>query len=433
MSQKTLTKSQDTQGFVAQFIPTVPNGQGVGQTQRKAAQESLQELALPSNKWENWKYTSLKSIYARDYQTPVVGSLESLEGFSIPGLEADRLVFVNGIFQEALSSTSLNEGILEVHPLKSLTGETAKVFETHYASLIRPEADAFTAINTAYAKQGVFIHVPKNAIAKAPIEIIHLTDTGQKETAVQHRNFFLLDRSSEAKVVESFHQIGGANGLRIGGTEIWVGENAGLEYVKIFQGGDQASSIDITEAKQAKNSRFSIFTTTLNGEIVRNHLRIHLDGEHTETHLNGLNLLDGKQHVDNFTHVDHLKPNCYSNELYKSIVKDNSTSVFSGKIHVYPDAQKTNAFQSNRNIVLDDTANIYTKPQLEIYADDVKCSHGATTGRIEEDALFYLRARGIKEFDAQKLLIYAFAAEVVENISMDAVREHIDRLIDERF
>lgn len=418
--------------FIQGFVDESNNGAGHGQHKRAHASESLATHQIPTTKWESWKYTNVKPLVEKAYVVAGDTSVEDISSYLIPGLDADLLVFVNGKFSPEQSSIQHNQGILEIHNLNNLSDRALGVFEQHFAE-IADNGDVFSALNTAYAQEGTLVYVPKGKIAKAPIHILQLSTSESQTISIQTRNLFVVEAQAEAKIIESFYSIDEGETLRNNVTEIWVGENAGFEYIKLQLESNQASQIDRTEVKQATHSRFSIFTITLSGDIVRNELTIGLEGKETETHLMGAYLLSDMQHVDNFTQILHKKPNSYSNELYKGIIADKATAAFSGKIHVFQEAQKTNAFQSNRNILLSETANVYTKPQLEIYADDVKCSHGATTGKLEEDAMFYLRTRGIKEYDARMMLIHAFAGEVIENISLEEVRDYLIELIAKRY
>ncbi|MCB0838195.1 MAG: Fe-S cluster assembly protein SufD [Bacteroidetes bacterium] len=434
MTNQTLTtnKSQKEK-FLNPFTQLGKNGKGMELDIRAKAIEALKDHEIPTRKWEAWKYTDLKTIANRDYQFSGESSLDQITSFQIPDLEADQLVFINGVYQDQFSSLTYNQNLVTISPISELQGEDKSIFETHLGSLINGEEDIFSALNTAYAQEGVFIRVKRGKNAVKPIHIIHISQASEQPLATQFRNLFLIEENSSVEVIESQHSVGEGVSFSNSVTEILVRKNAGVEYVKLQLESDQASQINSTVVYQEDDSRASVFTITMSGETVRNNLRMRLDGQNIESHLMGINLLSGSQHVDHHTEVHHLKPHCFSNELYKGIMSEMSTGVFNGKIHVYPDAQKTNAFQSNRNILLSDTANIYTKPQLEIYADDVKCSHGATTGRLDEEAMFYLRARGIKEYDARIMLIYAFAMEVVDNISIEPVRNFISSLIQNRF
>ncbi|MEO0471587.1 MAG: Fe-S cluster assembly protein SufD [Bacteroidota bacterium] len=419
--------------FVAQFKPLVQNGESsLAPEARQKALNALGELDIPTRKVEAWKYTNLKRITQTSYRLGVGQSVTDISPYLIPGLEADVLVFVNGIFDESLSQLADQNG-LEITNLHTLSEGQKEEINQRMGQIAAADADIFNALNTAFVQEGVLIKAGRNQATERPVHILHLSHPAEDRLAMQHRNLFVAEQGAEVKVVESFHSLSGGNSLRNLVTEIFVEQNAGLEYIKLQLESDQASQVDRTEVFQAGDSRFSIHTITMHGELIRNHLRIHLGGENITSELKGLYLLDGQQHVDNFTQVEHAKPHCYSNELYKGIVTDQSTAVFNGRIHVYEDAQKTNAFQSNRNIVLSNDANIYTKPQLEIYADDVKCSHGATTGRLDESAMFYLMARGIKEEAARIMLVYAFAMEVADDISLEPVKDFISNLIENRF
>ena len=423
------TESIET-AFVAPFRQLLPE---TGRTRREAAVAALPAQQVPTRKWENWKYTDLKPLVARPYVAAPATTVTDLTPYLVPGLEADRLVFVNGRYEAGLSSITHNRGVLEVVPLSTLSGALAEVFEAHFGQAVPGEGDLFSALNTAYASEGTLLYVPDGQVAQAPIHLIQLTEPGGEAVVAQTRNLFVMGRQAQAQVIETARTLGAGHSLRNVVTEIFVGEEAQLTYVKLQQESDAASTIDHTEVHQQGRSRFDIYTLSLSGDIVRNNLLIHLMGEHTESHLMGATLISGDQHVDHFTQIHHREPHCFSNELYKSIIDGRATASFYGKIHVYQDAQKTNAFQSNRNILLSDTANIFTKPQLEIYADDVKCSHGATTGRLDRDALFYLMARGIPEKQARLILVHAFVMEVVEELPIEALKAYIGELVDRRF
>ncbi|RMG67679.1 MAG: Fe-S cluster assembly protein SufD [Bacteroidetes bacterium] len=418
------------QAFIAPFRQLLPE---TGRERREAAVAALPAQQVPTRKWEDWKYTNLKPLVTRGYVAAPAATVSELDPYLIPGLEADRLVFVNGRYEASLSSLSLNRKVLQVVPLSTLSGGLAEVFEAHFGQAVSGETGLFPALNTAYASEGTLLYVPDGQVAKAPIHLIQLTVPGSEAVATQARNLFVMGRHAQAQVIETSRTLGEGSSLRNVVTEIFVGEEAQLTYVKMQQESDHASVIDHTEVHQQGNSRFDIYTLSLSGDVVRNNLLIHLMGQHTETHLMGATLISGDQHVDHFTQIHHREPNCFSNELYKSIIDERATASFYGKIHVYQDAQKTNAFQSNRNILLSDAANIFTKPQLEIYADDVKCSHGATTGRLDRDALFYLMARGIPEKQARLILVHAFVMEVVEELAIEPLKEYIGELVDRRF
>jgi Fe-S cluster assembly protein SufD len=289
--------------------------------------------------------------------------------------------------------------------------------------------NAFTALNTAFAHDGVVIQVPANATVELPTILRFVSDARQVNVASQPRNLFIVNKNAEVKVAESFRTLGDQASFTNVVTEIVVAEDARMEYYKIQNESDMAYHIGTTQVYQKDRSHFYSATVTLDGGFIRNNLNIALDGSNCEAHMYGLYFPNGRQHIDNHTLVDHRKPNSHSNELYKGILEDRSTGVFNGKIFVRQDAQKTNAYQSCKNVVLSNDATMNTKPQLEIFADDVKCSHGTTTGKLNEEALFYLRSRGIPKVEAQSLLMYAFAEDVIKKIKIDTLREQLERRI----
>ena len=422
------------ENFVQGLIPRSKNGVNSLLPLSKVATSALNQLDFPGKKWEEWRYTSVKPLVSKNYLPGEAFELATIEPYLIPDLEADICVFLNGVYSPTLSRIHHNKELLRIVPINELSGEVLESFKAHAGSLIQVETNIFTAINSLYIHNGMCIISTKNTRGKAPIHLLHLsTSPTGTETSIQHRNLFVADKGSQFQVIESFHSLGDQSTLRNSVSEIFVGENAHLTYLKFQSENSQASQIDHTSARLSRDSYFSIHTLSFGGKVIRNNLKIILDGPNGEAHLMGLSLLDGSQHVDNHTQVDHAKPHCFSNEMYKGIMTDQSTGVFNGRIHVFPDAQKTNAFQSNRNILLSDTAHMYTKPQLEIYADDVKCSHGATTGKLDPDAMFYLRARGLNEVQARKLLIQAFATEVTDSFENEAMQAYLTQLIENRF
>jgi len=420
---------QRTQDFVAQFA-TDKLPVGATATRQQAASQ-LAHMSLPITRWEAWKYTSVKPLLEHSFQAPKATEVTEISDFLIPDLNAHILVFVNGTFRAGLSDAASIEG-LQIQNLADVSAEQEAELTSQYGKLANAKEDVFAAVNTAYVADGVWIQVAKKAVIERPIHIIHLSDAEQA-TAIQTRNLFTVGAFAQAKIVESFHSLSTEATFRNMVTELYVGDNAHVEFVKLQLESHEAMSVDRTEVSQGKDSQANLFTITLGGTWVRNNLHFHLQGENTTSILNGLYMLDKNQHVDNHTLVDHFQAHCYSDELYKGILTDDANAAFRGKIHVHPDAQKTNAYQSNRNILLSETASINTKPQLEIYADDVKCSHGATTGQIDEDALFYLQARGIPLKQAQKLMVFAFAGETIEKLTMEPVATFVEQLIENRF
>lgn len=402
---------------------------------RRAAIDSFANLGFPNKKHEEYKYTNIEAALKGDFAIADAPArvLAAKEIASLQLLDdAALIVIVNGMYAPALSRISSFPAGVTVSNLSEAYTTHKELIEAHYGAYADVNADAMAALNTAFAHDGVFIHIAKNSVLDVPVHILNIA-TAHEHVLVQSRNLIIVEKGAQAKIVESFETVDlNAKAFTNSLTEILVEENANLDTWRIQNECDNGLQMNTVQVCQKTNSYYSTNTITLNGALVRNNLNIVLDGINCESHLFGLYLLNGTQHVDNHTLVDHRRPNCFSNELYKGVIDDKSTGVFNGKIFVRQDAQKTNAFQSNKNILLSDDASINTKPQLEIYADDVKCSHGTTTGRMDEEALFYLRSRGIGEDSAKKLLMHAFAEEIVDAVKHEELRAKISELISKR-
>ena len=399
---------------------------------KNEAISALEHLEVPTSKNEEWKYTDFNKALKKNFdfsQTASAGqTLSSVDQYKFKGLDADYIVFVNGTFKKELSTISNNPKVL-ITNIKEAEKQDIASFKEHFSKHADYNNDFFTALSTAYYDEGLFIKISDGAVIERPLIFLFVSDSTSGNTLAQPRNLVVLGKSSSATIVENFISIGDNPQFTNIITEIAVSENASGNYYKLQNEATHAYHVGTTQVYQEKNSHFSSTTITTNGGIVRNNLNIKLDGEGIDTHMYGLYLLEGNTHVDNHTLVDHAKPHSHSNELYKGVMNGKSTGVFNGKIFVRQDAQKTNAFQSNRNVLLSDDANIYTKPQLEIWADDVKCSHGATTGQIDEEALFYMQSRGISKDTARALLMIAFASEVVELIKIKEIKEYVEQII----
>jgi Fe-S cluster assembly protein SufD len=288
------------------------------------------------------------------------------------------------------------------------------------------------ALNTAFAAEGVFIHVKKGNIVEHPVYIYNINDARTTNILSQPRTLIYISENAQVIIAETYATFGASESFTNQVMEIVVEKDAMVEYYKIQNDASHTNQVTTTHIRQTGKSLVNTVTVSLDGGIVRNNLNIAMEAEHSESHFYGLYFLKGNSHVDNHTVVDNVKPHCESNELYKGIIDDNGTAIFNGKIFVQRDAQKTNAFQSNKNILLSENASVNTKPQLEIFADDVKCSHGCTVGQLDEEGLFYLRSRGISERAAKSLLVHAFAIDILEHIKPEPIREYVDRLISER-
>ena len=406
-------------------------------TIQQQAMEAFNRMGIPTGRHEEWKYTRIGSIFNKPYLFPektITTSLtaKELDPFRLPGYEeANELVFVNGMYDEALSTIRSNA--LVVFPLEvAAINEYKEVVSKHLAHSNRYVKDGIHALNTAFVKQGIFVHIRKGLVTEHPVCIYHVTDARSANIFSQPRTLLHIGENAEVQMVETSVTIGMPDNFSSQVLEIVVEKDAVLEYYKIQNDVSSASQVSTTLIRQVGKSYVHTVTISLNGSIVRNNLNIALEAERAEANLHGLYFLKGQSHIDNHTVVDHVKPNCQSNELYKGIIDDQATAVFNGKIFVQPDAQKTNAFQSNKNILMSESATVNTKPQLEIFADDVKCSHGCTVGRLDEEGMFYLQSRGISEKIARSLLVHAFAVDILEHIKPEPLRNYIDQLISER-
>lgn len=395
---------------------------------RREALEYFREKGIPTRKWEDYKYIHPEGLFrigefmANAKPIREITKRDVEEMTIIPG--AAKLVVLNGVFVPELSTVGrLPDGVTVKSIADAVVSDDAA--KENYAKHASRYSDPFIAWNTALNNGGVFIHIAANVQCDVPLHIVHIA-SNEAASAFHPRNLIVSERDSKSEVIESFETIGPVKSLTNVVTEVVAHSDSHLNHYRMQVEGDGGHQVNTTCVTTHKGSNYSTHTYTLGGAWVRNNLNITFKDPHTETHLYGLYILNKSQVADNHTIVDHTVPNCMSNELYKGVMNGKSTAVFNGKIFVRRDAQKTNAYQTNRNILLSDDATINTKPQLEIYADDVKCSHGTSTGRLDEDALFYLRARGIGETAARKLLIRAFVEEVVDHIPSEALKVYID-------
>lgn len=401
---------------------------------KRAAITRFGELGFPTPKNEEWKYSNVKDLISESYHFNAESNLTlaDLQDLNIPEQLANILYFVNGHYSEELSTIVSSSDQIIIDSLQSAYKKNPTLVNTYFDELVKDDTDAFTSLNTAFAFDGVFIHVPDNQTVEHPVILRFVSDARSENVACQPRNIIAVGRNGHVKIAEAFRTLGTERSFTNAVTEIHMDVDSGVEYYKVQNESENAYHVGTTQVRMLDKSHFYAGTVTLNGRFTRNNLNIILDGERCEAHMYGLYFPDGAQHVDNHTVADHRKPNSESNELYKGILRDKSKGVFNGKIFVREDAQKTNAFQSCKNIVLSTEATMNTKPQLEIYADDVKCSHGTTTGQIDEEALFYMRSRGISKPEAMSLLMYAFCADVVSQIKIDSIREYLEAVIAEK-
>jgi len=402
---------------------------------RYQAMEAFTENGFPQTRDEEYKYTPitrtlLKSVnFLADYPTEAT-VVPPFSEHLLPGLKGYTLVFWNGrlVFNSGDATDELS-----VEPFNQLNTGQQNRLARYLGKLINSKTDTFAALNTALLNQGCAITVKPGANSELPVMIYHLSDGSRGAAYSQSRNLILVGKNSRATVVEIFKNLSEEpQSFHNTATEVFVEENASLTLYKIQTDCVGSILVDNTHIDQKRHSQLFCNTITTTGKMIRNNLNININGEYCESHMNGLYLLNKNSHVDNHTLVDHRIANSFSNEMYKGIVDDSATGVFNGKIYVQPDAQKTNAFQSNKNILLSDKARMNTKPQLEIWADDVKCSHGATTGQLDADQVFYLRSRGLDKQQARGLLLYAFATEFLDNISLSVLHEYLEKVIADR-
>lgn len=391
---------------------------------RTEAAETFASSDFPSIKHEEWKYTNIKKLVnnAYSFENEVNITAEDIKDYLIEGVEV--MVFVNGIYNAGLSNFTSSDKVI-VAPLSEAIVEHKDLVLAHlgkYADNSHP----FVGVNTASVVEGAFIYAKRNALSETPVMFLNVISGSN--IVVQPRVLAIIEEGAQANIIERNAVLNGENVLINSVAEVDVAERANFTHLRLQDEVDNTSAVTLCEAKQADNSVYHNITITTGGHIVRNNLNLTL-GEHCEGLMTGLYLVKGKTLVDNHTMVDHKMPNSYSNELYKGILSEKSKGVFNGKIFVREDAQKTNAFQSNKNILLSEDAVIDTKPQLEIWADDVSCSHGCTVGALDEEPMFYLRARGIPEDKARGLLIYAFAGDVIEKISNKNVRAVVEKIV----
>jgi len=401
---------------------------------RKKAIDTFEEKGFPTKKEEDWKYTSLNAIINKDYSISSKGDkeikYEKVREYFLHDIDSYKVVFIDGVFSSFLSETS-HDG-LDVCLLSSvLSKEKYKaIIEAYYNKIA--SKDSITSLNTAFAKEGAYINIPNNKEVDKPIEIINFSTGNETALMMQPRNLIIVGENAHVQIIERHQSLSDNAVFTNSVTEIFAEKRAYLDFYKIQNDKENASLIDNTFIHQEQDTNCNVHTFSLGGKITRNNLNFSQNGEHSDSTLKGVTILKDKQHVDHNTLVNHISPNCESHQDYKGLYADSSTGVFNGRVIVEKEAQKINAFQQNNNILIDDNATVNAKPQLEIFADDVKCSHGCTIGQFDEDALFYLRSRGIGLKEAQALLMYAFANTVLETVKIPELKRRINNLIAEK-
>ena len=399
---------------------------------RTLAIKNFEHKGFPTKKDEAWKYTSLNAILKKDFtvfpKNESTIEFKDVKKYFLHEIDTYKLVFIDGVFASNLSSTT-HEGIDVCLMSSALTKPKYKMVIDAYFNQIASKDESLTSLNTAFANEGAYINIPKSKVADKPIEIMYFSTGSEAALLVQPRNLVIVGENSHVQIIER-HQCLNENAVLTNSvTEIFAQKRAIVDYYKIQNDELEANLIDNTYVSQKQESHVSVQTFSFGGNLTRNNLNFYQFGERLTSTLNGITIIGDKQHVDHYTLVHHAQPNCESFQDYKGIFSDRSTGVFNGKVYVEKEAQKTNAFQKSNNILLSDKATINAKPQLEIFADDVKCSHGCTVGQLDETALFYMQQRGIPKKEAKALLMYAFSNAVIESIKIPELKNRITTII----
>jgi Fe-S cluster assembly protein SufD len=399
---------------------------------RTAAIKNFENKGFPSKKEESWKYTSLNAILKNDFsvfpKTENTIQYSDVKKYFLHEIDTYKVVFVDGVFSSHLSSTT-HDGIDVCLMSSALNKPKYKMIIDNYFNKVASKDESLTSLNTAFANEGAYINIPKSKVADKPIEIMYFSTGSETALLVQPRNLVIVGENSHVQIIERHQSLNENPVLTNSVTEIFAQKRAIVDYYKIQNDNLEANLIDNTYVSQKQESHVSVHTFSFGGNLTRNNLNFYHFGERLTSTLNGITIIGEKQHVDHYTLVNHATPNCESFQDYKGIFTDRSTGVFNGKVYVEREAQKTNAFQKSNNILLSDKATINAKPQLEIFADDVKCSHGCTIGQLDETAMFYMQQRGIPKKEAKALLMYAFSNAVIENIKIPELKQRITAII----
>ncbi len=401
---------------------------------RTKAIKNFEQEGFPTKRLENWKYTSLKKTLQHDYKLFPSKSqtleFKDIESFLINDIESYKIIFVDGKYCSHLSETT-HDGMDICILSSALTQSKYDLVIENYFNKISKK-DGITSLNTAFSSEGSYIHIPKNIQVDKPIQIIYFSTGKDESVFYQPRNLIVVDENSQVEIIEKYHSLNENNVLVNTVTEIYADKKSIVKHYKIQNDNNTSSLIDNTFVSQEHSSSYNLHTFSFGGELVRNNLNIFQNDERIESSIKGITIIDENQHVDHNTLIHHRKPNCNSYQDYKGIFGGKSVGVFNGRVLVEKEAQKTNAFQANNNVLVSDKAVINTKPQLEIFADDVKCSHGCTVGQLDKNALFYLRSRGIPEKEATALMMYGFANKVLTSVGIPEIKARINRIIAEK-
>jgi len=399
---------------------------------RTEAFGAFESKGFPTKKDEEWKYTSLNAVLKHDYNVfpkaiPTL-AYEQVKKFLLNETDCYNLIFIDGVFSSFLSETT-HDGLDVCVMSAALEKPKYKMVIDTYFNQLANKNNSLSDLNTAFSNEGAYIQIPKNTVVPKPVQIVNFSTGTEKELLIQPRNLVIVGENAHVQIVERHQSLTENNTLTNSVTEIFVKTRGIVDFYKMQNDRASASLIDSTFVSQKRDSVASVHTFSFGGNLTRNNLEFYQEGEHCVSHLNGISILNEKQHVDNHTLVKHKAPNCESHEMYKGIYDDRATGVFNGKVIVEQAAQKINAFQQNNNIIVGDKASVNTKPQLEIFADDVKCSHGCTIGQLDESALFYMQQRGIPKKEAKALLMYAFSNDALKDVKIPELKAQLNKII----
>jgi Fe-S cluster assembly protein SufD len=403
---------------------------------RQDAIDRFGKTGIPDRKSELYKYTSLQKIFEPEYSmqfqpSKVDFKVEDIFTCDVPNLSTRLEIILNGFYLGTESKlTKLDNGII-IGSLAEALRQYPDLVKDHFSKYAGRSSDGLVSLNTAFALDGLFIYVPRGQSLDEAVQVVHLPMTGL-DTLLHYRNLFIMEENASAEVIVCDHTLSPFRFLTNSVTEIFAGPSARFSYARVQNEHLNSNLLTNLFIHQERDSQVKSNTITLHGGIIRNNTHVLLNDEGCDSQVYGLSLADRNQHVDNYVNIDHASPQCTSTQLFKGILDEQATGAFNGRILVRQDAQKTVAYQTNNNILMSDEAKMNTKPQLEIYADDVKCSHGATTGQLDEDALFYMQSRGIPRQEARLLMLYAFAHEVIEKIEVVPLKDRINDLVDKR-
>lgn len=404
---------------------------------KEQAIQNFSRLGFPTLKDEDWRFTNLAPISRNTFHIPEDGTSaigkDTVDQYLVPGLDCHRLVFVNGKFVPGLSEIVSDEEGIIIKSLKDALNSESDLVQKHLAQYADFENESFTSLNTAFFEDGVFIYVSKSQVVDKPVYILNISTSKEEQTLISPRNLFVLEDNAEVKIVEQYASTGDNVYFSNVVTEFVLGENANAEHYLLELESTKAFNISTLRIQQARSSNIRSHSILMGGSIVRNNVHPVLNGEGCNSDIFGLYLSNDRQHMDNFMKVEHAKPHSDSRQFYNGILDDRSRGVFHGRIIVHEGAMQTDAKQTNRNLLLTDTAQIDTKPQLEIYNHDVKCTHGATIGQMDDEAIFYLKSRGVPEKEARSIMLQAFTNETIDKMSLQPVKDKVESLVLEWF